>query len=179
MRVALCWIFLFTACGRPEGTSAPEARATASARIAMTSSAFSDGGVIPAKYSCDGGDVIPPLSWSGAPAATRSFALVVDDPDAPGGTWDHWVLFDIPPTVTSIEEGKVPSGIVGTNSWKKQSWGGPCPPDREHRYFFKLYALDTLLRLPATSTKRDLEEAMKGHVIAEGQLIGKYDRKRR
>lgn len=179
MKVALFWILVFAACRRPEAASAPESQTGPSVRMVLTSSAFADSGVIPAKHSCDGGDVVPPLSWSGAPPATRSFALVVDDPDAPGGTWDHWVVFDIPPTVASIEEGKVPAGIVGTNSWKKQSWGGPCPPDREHRYFFRLYALDTLLRLPATSTKRDVEEAMKGHILAEGQLIGRYDRNRR
>jgi Raf kinase inhibitor-like YbhB/YbcL family protein len=145
----------------------------------ISSGAFPDNGVIPAKYTCDGQDLIPPLTFSGVPAEARSLVLVVDDPDAPVGIWDHWVLWSIPPETREVEEGKSPSGITGRNSWGKNSWGGPCPPDREHRYFFKLYALDAALTLPPSAGKGDLEMAMKGHILAEAQLIGRYDRQSR
>ena len=145
----------------------------------ITSPAFGEGATIPKTYTCDGGDAIPPLAFSNVPADARTLALVVDDPDAPVGTWDHWVVWNIPASVTGVEEGRTPEGVVGRNSWKKNSWGGPCPPDREHRYFFKLYALDTTLELDRTASKADLERAMGDHVLAEAVLMGRYDRPRR
>ncbi len=144
----------------------------------ITSSAFAHHQPIPAKYTCDGADLIPPLQFADVPSGAASLVLIVDDPDAPVGTWDHWIVWNLPPNTAGVKEGKPPQGIVGKNSWKKNAWGGPCPPDREHRYFFKLYALETKLDLPASSTKRDVEKAMKGHVLAEATLIGTYDRKR-
>lgn len=145
----------------------------------ISSSAFQEKGSIPAKYTCDGEDRIPPLTFAEVPAGARALALVMDDPDAPMGTWDHWVVWNMPPTTKEIAEGQAPQGVVGRNSWGKSSYGGPCPPDREHRYFFKLYALDATLDLPASARKADLQKAMRGHVLAEAQLVGRYDRKRR
>jgi Raf kinase inhibitor-like YbhB/YbcL family protein len=150
----------------------------------LTSSAFADGGAIPAKYTCDGGDTSPPLAWSGVPAGAKSLALVVDDPDAPDPkapklTWVHWVLYDIPPTATGIGEGaKPPAGTrEGVNDWARTGYGGPCPPIGRHRYFHKLYALDTLLPDLKRPSKSQLEAAMHGHVIAEARLIGTYQKK--
>jgi hypothetical protein len=144
----------------------------------ITSSAFREGQAIPAKYTCDGQDAIPPLKFEDVPQGAASLALIMDDPDAPKGTWDHWVVWNIPPKTTEIAEGKAPQGVVGKNSWGKTAWGGPCPPDRQHRYFFKLYALDTQLNLSGGAEKADVEKAMKGHVLADAQLMGVYDRKR-
>jgi len=149
----------------------------------LKSTAFSPGGMIPAKYSCDGTDVSPPLSWDNAPSGTKSFALICDDPDAPMGTWVHWVFYDIPLTVTSlsehIETTGTPSsgGRQGLNDFRKIGYGGPCPPSGVHRYYFKLYALDTILNLPAgTTTKAQLLKAMTGHILTQAQLLGKYKR---
>ena len=142
----------------------------------ISSSAFSEGQPIPAKYTCDGSDTIPPLAFADVPPEARSLALVMDDPDAPGGTYDHWVMWNIPPDTKGVEEGKAPRGVAGRNSWKKNAYGGPCPPDREHRYFFRIYALDTTLNLPASSNKADLEKAMEGHVLTEAKLMDRYER---
>lgn len=144
----------------------------------LTSPAFNEGATIPMKYTHDGGDVIPPLRFSNVPHDAKTLALVVDDPDAPVGTWDHWVVWNIPPTTTGIDEGHIPDGIVGRNSWRKNAWGGPNPPDREHRYFFKLYALDENVDLTAEATKADLERVMDDHILAETELMARYDRKR-
>ena len=151
-------------------------------RMALTlrSSAFEAGKEIPSKHTCEGTDVAPQLSWSGAPEGTKSFALVMDDPDAPRGTWVHWVAVDLPPSATSLPEGgALPSGArSGTNSWGRTGYGGPCPPSGHHRYFFKLYALDTTLNQLAKATKEQLESAMKGHVLAHAELMGTYQKKR-
>jgi Raf kinase inhibitor-like YbhB/YbcL family protein len=150
----------------------------------LTSSAFRDGAAIPIKYTKDGADVSPPLAWSGVPAGTRSLALIVDDPDAPDPaapkrTWVHWVLVDLPPDSTGLPEAasRLPGGHTGLNDWDEASWGGPAPPIGRHRYVFKLYALDREIGLPRPS-KRDLEKAMKGHVLAESRLVGTYARGR-
>lgn len=150
--------------------------------IHLESSAFSEGGMIPREYTCDGSDVSPPLSWSGAPDGTKSFALICDDPDAPGKTWVHWVLYDLPAGVGKLPRG-VPGraalsggGTQGTNDFRKIGYGGPCPPGGTHRYVFKLYALDTELKLGAGATKGDAERAMKGHVLGQATLTGKYSR---
>lgn len=144
----------------------------------ITSDAFVNKTRIPAKYTCDGQDLIPPLSFHDVPSQAGSLALVVDDPDAPGGTWDHWVVWNIPPTVRMVAEGKAPAGVVGRNSWNKSSWGGPCPPRGEHRYVFRVFALDTTLQLPANAGKPELERAMKGHLIESCELVGLYQRSR-
>ncbi len=168
-------------CGGDRTT--PEAE-RAIVTIQLTSSAFADGAAIPAKYTCDGDDISPPLKWSGVPEGTKSLALVCDDPDAPIGTFVHWVLYGIPPSVTELSEGVPPAEVIpngavqGTNDFKRLGYGGPCPPPGgAHRYFFKLYALDAELDLKPGAMKKDLVKAMEGHVLAEGQLMGTYQRK--
>ncbi len=144
----------------------------------LSSPAFKDGAPIPIKYTCDGDDTSPPLALGDVPKNAKSLVLIMDDPDAPMGTWDHWIVAGIPPATTQIAEGSEPAGTAGKNSWKRTGYGGPCPPDREHRYFFRLFALDAALDLAAGSTKSDVERAMRGHVIAEAALMGRYERKR-
>jgi Raf kinase inhibitor-like YbhB/YbcL family protein len=142
----------------------------------LTSSAFKEGERIPSKYTCDGADCNPPLHIEGIPSNTKSLALIVDDPDAPVGTWVHWVVFGIP-IVTDISEKSLP-GKQGRNDFGRNNWGGPCPPSGTHRYFFKLYALDNALGLPEGSAKAALEKAMQGHILAKAELVGLYSRSR-
>jgi Raf kinase inhibitor-like YbhB/YbcL family protein len=150
----------------------------------ITSTAFSEGNMIPSKYTCDGQDISPPLEWKDAPAGTKSFALISDDPDAPVGTWVHWVVFNIPFQVKKLDEKikrekEFNNGMrQGSNDWPKIGYGGPCPPSGTHRYYFKLYALDTMLDIKPGVTKAQLLKAMTGHVLAEAQLTGKYKRQR-
>jgi hypothetical protein len=146
--------------------------------LSITSAAFSHKGMIPSKHTCDGADVNPPLSFDNIPEKSKSLALIVDDPDAPMGTWVHWVVWNIGSGTKEIPEKSVPEGALqGTNDFRKQSYGGPCPPSGTHRYFFKLYALDASLALKAGVTKAQLEEAMKGHILAQAELVGLYRRK--
>lgn len=151
--------------------------------IKITSSAFVEEGMIPSKYTCDGQDVSPPLEWGAVPEGTKSIALISDDPDAPRGTWVHWVLFNLPAETRKLEEDippdkTLPSGArQGTTDFGRVGYGGPCPPSGTHRYFFKIYALDTKLDLAAGANKSELLKAMEGHVLGQGQLIGKYKRK--
>lgn len=148
----------------------------------LISSAFANGANIPAIHTCDGSDLSPPLSWSGAPAATKSLALIVDDPDAPDPaapqtTWVHWVLYNIPPNAAGMQQGAtaLPAGTrEGINDWQRTGYGGPCPPIGRHRYFFKLYALDVVLPDLIKPSKATLEQAMQGHVIDQTELIGLY-----
>lgn len=150
----------------------------------ITSAAFTDGGEIPAKYTCEGKDLSPALAFSGIPAGAKSLVLIVDDPDAPDPkapklTWVHWVLFDLPPDTTGLPESvaTLPAGTKeGVNDWKRTGWGGPCPPIGRHRYFFKLYALDTKLEGLKNPTKPQVLMAMEGHVLAEAQMIGTYQK---
>lgn len=143
--------------------------------LIVRSPAFNDGQPIPSKYTCDGENMSPPLAIEQIPASTTSMVLVVDDPDAPSGTWDHWVVFNIPRSVTRIGEGEVPEGSVqGRSSWDTSAYGGPCPPDGEHRYIFTVYALSTSLRLGEEATKADVLDAMQGHILASGELQGTY-----
>ena len=150
--------------------------------LEITSSAFSEGEMIPTGYTCDGPDVSPDLAWTGVPETTQSLALICDDPDAPMGTWVHWVLFNIPPGARGLPDEIPPDAALengarhGTNDFGRLGYGGPCPPGGTHRYFFKLYALDTDLDLASGITKAQLIEAMEGHILAEAQLIGKYSR---
>lgn len=146
--------------------------------LSIESSAFPQNGMIPPKYTCDGPDVNPPLSIGNIPEKTKSLALIVDDPDAPRGTWVHWVIWNLGPGTKEIPENSVPQGALqGTNDFRKQTYGGPCPPSGIHRYFFKLYALDAALSLKAGATKAQLEEAMKGHILGQAELLGRYGRK--
>ena len=148
--------------------------------FALKTTAFSEGGPIPKKYTCDGPDLSPALNWSGAPSGTQSLALIADDPDAPVGTWTHWIAWNIPP------EAALPEGVAkvetlssgtrqGKNDFKRIGYGGPCPPaGKAHRYFFKLYALDVKLDVKAGANRKELERAMKGHVLAQAELMGRY-----
>jgi Raf kinase inhibitor-like YbhB/YbcL family protein len=147
------------------------------ASFKLTSSAFEDGKPIPDKYTCDGDNISPPLSWTGIPKNTKSFAIIMDDPDAPMGTWDHWVVYDIPSTVTSLEEKKSAAGIKaidGLNSWYEKGYNGPCPPGGTHHYNFKLYALDKILAQKEGLTKAKLLDAMKNHILGEATLTGLF-----
>jgi Raf kinase inhibitor-like YbhB/YbcL family protein len=149
----------------------------------VKSTAFQDEAMMPKLYTCDGKDISPPLSWSGVPAEAKSIALIMDDPDAPRGTWVHWILFNIPPDTKSLAQNipRTPSltngAKHGNNSWPKMSYGGPCPPGGTHRYYFKVYALDIVLTVKAGITKAQILVAMEGHILAEGQLMGRYTRK--
>jgi len=150
--------------------------------IRITSGAFEQGGKIPVKYTCDGQDVSPPLSWEGVPEGTKALAIICDDPDAPMGTWVHWVLFNIPPGVTELPE-NVPAqptlengAVHGINDFRNYGYGGPCPPGGTHRYFFKIYALDAKVDLKPGATKAQLLDAMEGHILGKGELMGTYSR---
>ncbi len=150
----------------------------------LTSPAFAHHGKIPTKYTCDGENISPPLKIENAPVNTKSLVLLMDDPDIPDfvkqkytiQVWEHWIIFNIPPGTTEIPEGKNPAGIMGKNTGGKNAYGGPCPPDREHRYFFTLYALDAMLNLPEGVSKKQVEEAMQRHVLAKAELVGRYER---
>jgi Raf kinase inhibitor-like YbhB/YbcL family protein len=146
-------------------------------KIVVKSPAFENNQLIPTKYTCDGDDVNPPLTIEDVPEGTKSLVMIVDDPDAPSGTWNHWVVWNIPPDARKIEENTVP-GTEGISTSRKHAYGGPCPPYGTHRYFFKVYALDAKLDLTADSTKNDVEKAMGSHVLAEGELLGLYRRSR-
>jgi len=176
--LGLFLIFLLTACASAQPTSAPGGE-----KLSITSSAFEPGASIPAKYTCQGGDLSPALAWSGAPQGTQSFALIVDDPDAPMGTWVHWVVYNLPADAGGLNEGAsyanakaydLPQGAVqGRTSFGREDYGGPCPPSGEHRYFFKLYALDGKIE-QAGLDKEALLKAMEGHILSQGELVGLY-----
>jgi Raf kinase inhibitor-like YbhB/YbcL family protein len=156
--------------------------------LRLASAAFADGGAIPSKYTCEGANISPPLSWSGIPVEAKSLVLIVDDPDAPDPkaprvTWVHWVLYDLPTSATILPEdadknGLPPGAKVGLNDWKQAQYGGPCPPIGRHRYFHKLYALDIELSKLRHPTKAEVEAAMRGHVLGEAKLIGTYQKGR-
>jgi hypothetical protein len=156
--------------------------------VKLTSGVFAEGATIPVKHTCEGPDTSPPLAWTDRPANTKTFALIMDDPDAPMGTWVHWVLWNLPGTMNSLPENVSKTGelkelggaLQGNNTWPKIGYYGPCPPPgKEHRYFFKLYALDGTLGLKAGATKADIEKAMQGHVLGRAQLMGTYGRGKR
>jgi len=181
--VSLTLVFLLGACSKNDRKK-EDSEKTGGAQMALkiTSPAFEEGGMMPSQFTCDGEDVSPSLSWTGVPEKTKSIALICDDPDAPMGTWVHWVLFNLPPEVTELAEA-IPHGDTlangarqGVTSFGEHGYGGPCPPSGTHRYFFKLYALDTMLTIDVKSSKDDLVAAMEGHILSEGQLMGKYKR---
>ena len=145
--------------------------------IQISSTAFEEGKTIPRKYTCDAEDVSPPLNWSGITEGVKSLVLIVDDPDAPRGTWVHWVLYDLPPDLSGLPEGVSGVGVEGKNDFRALGYGGPCPPKGPaHRYYFKLYALDTMLYVSPGATKAEVEKAMGGHILSQGQLMGKFGR---
>lgn len=147
----------------------------------LTSNAFKDGEAIPRKYTCDGPNISPELTFHNVPAGAKSLVLIMDDHDVPkhireDGVWDHWVVFNIPPSLTHIDEGSEPQGMHGIGTGQNLKYYGPCPPDREHRYFFRLYALDILLGIPEKSTKSEVLSAMESHILAKAELMGTYER---
>ena len=145
--------------------------------VQITSTAFNEGGYIPPLYTCDDQNVSPPLAWTGIPTSSISLAIIMDDPDAPAGTWVHWVLYNLPPDTTSLEQGMTGLGMDGKNDFNRLGYGGPCPPrGSNHRYFIKIYALDAKLDLKSGATKNQLESSMRGHILAQGQLMGRYGR---
>jgi hypothetical protein len=179
----------FGAEPRREASPATRSEGGASMSFSLRSPAFAANGEIPAKYTCEGEDVSPPLEWSGVPPSARSLALVVDDPDAPDPrapkrVWVHWVVYDLPPAATALPEAAAaaslpPGAKQGKNDWGRAAYGGPCPPIGRHRYFFKLYALDTSLSELRSPTRTELEDAMRGHVVGQAQLVGTYEKSKR
>jgi len=178
--LAVLPILCFACKGSRQADS--EAEGEKKMEIKITSPAFEDGALIPARYTCDGEDISPPLQWQTVPEGTRSIALICDDPDAPMGTWVHWVLFNLPAETRALAENVPPDKILadgskqGTTDFGRVGYGGPCPPSGTHRYFFKIYALDTEIDSPAGITKSQLLSAMEGHILGKGRLIGKYKR---
>ena len=170
---AVAGLLLLASCGPTD----PADDSLVGQKMTLTSAAFPPGGAIPAKYTSDGADVSPPLTWTGTPAGTKTFALVCDDPDAPAGTWVHWVLFDLSGAKSSLDEGSAGGGIQGRNDFGKNAYGGPAPPDGTHRYYFKVYALDAELPLKAGATREQLLAAAKGHTLGTGVLMGRYTKR--
>jgi Raf kinase inhibitor-like YbhB/YbcL family protein len=177
-------VFGTSGCGSEEDeapTATPE-NGGQPTPLELTSPAFAPGEAIPAKYTCDGEGVSPPLQWGNLPEGTRSLALISDDPDAPSGTWVHWVIYNLPPETGALPEAIPPEPTLpdgsrnGNNSLDSLGYFGPCPPSGSHRYFFKLYALDTVLDLPSGASKEQLLEAMEGHIVAQAELMGQYSR---
>jgi len=144
----------------------------------VTSTAFTEGGNIPSKFTCDGPDLSPPLKVEGAPAEAKALLVVVDDPDAPSGLFTHWLVWNLDPKSGSIPEDGAPGGTEGKNDFGKTGYGGPCPPSGSHRYYFRVYALDQPLNLKSGARRKEVDAAMKGHVIAQGELMGRYARKK-
>ena len=147
-------------------------------KMKVTSFAFQEGANIPSKFTCDGENTSPPLQIADIPSEAKSLALVVDDPDAPSGLFTHWAVWNIPPQTTAVGEGNAPKGVQGTNDFGKSGYGGPCPPSGTHRYYFKVFALDRELDLPFGAKRGQLDAAMKGHVVAQGELMGRYSRQK-
>ena len=147
------------------------------AKLKVTSSAFQEGGNIPSKFTCDGSDTSPSLQITGVPSEAKSLVLIADDPDAPGGLFTHWLVWNIPSQTKSIAEGSAPNGVQGANDFGKSGYRGPCPPAGVHRYSFKIFALDRELELRSGAKRSQMNAAMKGHVIAQGELVGRYSRK--
>ena len=152
--------------------------AAGESKMTITSSAFQEGGNIPSKFTCDGSDTSPPLQITGVPAEAKSLVLIADDPDAPSGLFTHWLIWNIPPQTNSIAEGSAPKGVHGANDFGKSGYKGPCPPPGTHRYSFKVFALDRELDLGGGAKRSQVDAAMKGHVIAQGELVGRYARKK-
>lgn len=178
MKTIIMFLFMVALAMPVIGLTQPQSAAPRTS-LTITSSAFSEGGKIPKKYTCDDSNVSPPLRIGNVPQNARSVALIVDDPDAPGRTWTHWLVWNIDPRANDIREKSVPPNAVqGTSDFGSANYGGPCPPSGTHRYYFKAYALDTTLSLSSSTKKAALEKAMAGHIVAEGSLMGTYSRGR-
>jgi len=170
--------------GQPQKVepAAPTPMQSAKPQIQLTSSGFKNGQAIPRQYTCDGIDISPPFEWTGVPRSAKTIALIADDPDAPSGTFVHWVLYNLPAANIGLVENLPPTedlkggGLQGKNGFEKIGYGGPCPPSGTHRYFFKIYALDAELPLKGGATKAEVEKAIQGHIVAQGQLMGTYRR---
>ena len=183
--LGLCFLVFPGCAGRPQKIAQPASTLKEDkTEIKLTSAAFKDGQQIPGPYTCDGVNISPPLEWSGVPKTATTVAIIVDDPDAPSGTFVHWVLYNLPAENIGLVE-NVPAsenlkagGFHGKNDFGKFGYGGPCPPSGTHRYFFKIYALDSELSLKAGATKAELMKAMEGHIVLEGQLMGTYRHQR-
>lgn len=179
-------LLLLASCARvppaPSQSPTPATPRETQAEIKVTSAVFKEGQPIPRQYTCDGVNVSPPLEWTGVPKTAKTIAIIADDPDAPSGTWVHWVVYDLPAQNIGLVENLPPDeqlkagGFQGTNDFRKIGYGGPCPPTGTHRYFFKVYALDNFLSLKVAATKTLVEKAMEGHIVAQGQLMGTYSR---
>ncbi len=173
--VSIAWVITSSRIPtRPASNSIPPMPVNATSTLRLTSPAFTDGGPLPAIYTCNGKDLIPPLDFSGAPAGTKSFALTLEDPDTSIGTYDHWVVFNIPPSTAGIKEGVAPVGIHGKGTSGGLPYVSPCPPSGVHHYIFTLYALSFVLPLPEGATKAEVLAAMKGYVLGEARLVGLY-----
>ena len=178
----LVLLFLGCASRQPTAQAPTPSPKEDKAAIKLTSTAFKEGQAIPRTYTCDGVNVSPPLEWSGVPKTAKTVAIIADDPDAPAGTWVHWVLYNLPADNIGVvenlpaTENLAAGGFQGKNDFEKIGYGGPCPPSGTHRYFFKIYALDSELPLKAGATKAELMKAIEGHVVLEGQLMGTYRR---
>jgi Raf kinase inhibitor-like YbhB/YbcL family protein len=183
-QICLAVLLIFTtSCAERTRASLAEDHADTASQLKLETTAFSSGGFIPARFTCKGRDVSPPLAWSGPPADTRAFALILEDPDAPAGTWTHWLVYDLPPSARALPEGVPTSGEIsgggrqGTNDFGKIGYGGPCPPPgKPHRYFFRLYSLNAPLKLSAGASKEEVQAALRGRVVAETQLMGRFKR---
>jgi Raf kinase inhibitor-like YbhB/YbcL family protein len=180
--IALMMMFAAACAKQPAATTpnSPGTQTTQATTMKLASSAFTEGQAIPRQYTCDGINISPPLEWTGIPKSAKTLAIVADDPDAPAGTWAHWVIYNLPADTMGMIE-NVPAmeeikggGLQGKNDFEKIGYGGPCPPSGTHRYFFKIYALDSELPLKAGATKADVEKAMSGHVLAQAQLMGTF-----
>jgi Raf kinase inhibitor-like YbhB/YbcL family protein len=185
LSVAVLILVLIGCTSRPQPVAQPPAVDTPkdnNSGIKLTSTAFKEGQPIPATYTCKGVNVSPPLEWSGAPKTAKTLAIIADDPDAPGGTWVHWVLYNLPSEniglveMVPVTENLKAGGFQGKNDFGKIGYGGPCPPSGTHHYFFKIYALDAELPLKAGATKAEVEKAMVGHIVSQGQLMGTFGR---
>jgi hypothetical protein len=152
--------------------------AAGGSKMKITSSALQEGASIPSKFTCDGADTSPPLQIADVPSGAKALALIVDDPDAPSGLFTHWTVWNIPAQTGAIGEGSTPKGVQGTNDFGKSGYGGPCPPSGTHRYYFKVFALDRELDLRFGAKRGQLDAAMKGHIVAQGELMGRYSRKK-
>jgi Raf kinase inhibitor-like YbhB/YbcL family protein len=182
LRVALVALMMMfaAACAKQPAAITSNAPATQAATMKLASSAFTEGQAIPRQYTCSGINISPPLEWSGIPKSAKTIAIIADDPDAPAGTWVHWVIYNLPADTMGMIENLPPTeeikggGLQGKNDFEKIGYGGPCPPSGTHRYFFKIYALDNELPLQAGAMKADVEKAMSGHVLAQAQLMGTF-----
>jgi Raf kinase inhibitor-like YbhB/YbcL family protein len=169
------FLFLVSPLSSSLGQEAPKAE-----ELKVSSPVFDHKGNLPRKYACDGANVSPPLKVENVPPEAKSLALIFDDIDAPRGSYIHWILWNISPSIKEIKENSFPDGAVeGTNDFKKRSYGGPCPPSRAHRYVFRVYALDLVLQLDSSATKEHLEKAMKGHILSKGELMGNYKKEKK